>query len=228
MVSGKSVLASEALRDPDVTLKHFPDGVIWFRVGIINSDEKLLNRLRFLCEKLDSEKNPTDIEHAVEILKKYVRHRVCCLKLRQFLTPFQDLAVRQIQEKFAGFKWCMERGERQMHHYHVHRLLPSHVTHQRHHRSGSHFQKFNHHHQNSYWPGWETITWVVFFVCWCSARILARRGEKDSRRVPGIANGDLNAGRNDSWSLSLQLSSATWLPVEMVVLSQRTPIETLQ
>ena len=43
-VSGKLVLASEALRDPEVTLRHFPDGVIWFRVGIISSREKLLNR----------------------------------------------------------------------------------------------------------------------------------------------------------------------------------------
>ena len=41
-VSGKLVLASEALRDPEVTLRHFPDGVIWFRVGIISSREKLL------------------------------------------------------------------------------------------------------------------------------------------------------------------------------------------
>ena len=32
--------------------------------------EKLLNRLRILCEKLDAEKLPTDIEEAQEILKK--------------------------------------------------------------------------------------------------------------------------------------------------------------
>ena len=69
-VSGKLVMASEALRDPEITLKCFPDGVIWFRVGIISSREKLLNRLRILCEKLDAEKLPTDIEEAQEILKK--------------------------------------------------------------------------------------------------------------------------------------------------------------
>ena len=52
--TGKSVLAAEALRDPDVTLNYFPDGVFWFRVGMLTDSEKLLNRTKILLEKLNT------------------------------------------------------------------------------------------------------------------------------------------------------------------------------
>ena len=51
--SGKSVLAAEAIRDPEITLKYFPDGVFWFRVGMLDP-EKLLNRIKILLEKLNT------------------------------------------------------------------------------------------------------------------------------------------------------------------------------
>ena len=103
-VAGKSVLAAEAVRDPEITLqvsicihlnatliilssaclinidlsnnvksvlfKFFPDGIFWFRVGIIESKEKLLNRLKILCEKLDAQSVPSSVEHAQEILRR--------------------------------------------------------------------------------------------------------------------------------------------------------------
>ena len=50
--SGKSVLAAEVLRDPEITLKYFPDGVFWFRVGMLEP-QKLLNRVKILLEKLN-------------------------------------------------------------------------------------------------------------------------------------------------------------------------------
>ena len=83
-VAGKSVLAAEAVRDPDITLKYFPNGVFWFRVGIISSKEKLLNRLKILCEKLDAPTVPTSVEHAQEILRRLFlseRYRKCLLIL---------------------------------------------------------------------------------------------------------------------------------------------------
>ena len=101
-VAGKSVLAAEAVRDPNIALQvsictyiirkllgaykyrfywstlpllkfkfqFFPDGIFWFRVGIIESREKLLNRLKILCEKLDAQNVPSSIEHAQEILRR--------------------------------------------------------------------------------------------------------------------------------------------------------------
>ena len=50
--SGKSVLAAEVLRDPEITLKYFPNGVFWFRVGMLEP-QKLLNRIKILLEKLN-------------------------------------------------------------------------------------------------------------------------------------------------------------------------------
>ncbi len=44
--SGKSVLAAESIRDPEITLRHFPDGVFWFRVGMLENPDKLLNRYK--------------------------------------------------------------------------------------------------------------------------------------------------------------------------------------
>ena len=55
-----------------LVIQHFPDGIFWFRVGIIESKEKLLNRLKILCEKLDAHNVPTSIEHAQEILRRYI------------------------------------------------------------------------------------------------------------------------------------------------------------
>eukprot|EP00093_Oithona_nana_P003120 03120.XXX_25445_26359_1 [CDS] Oithona nana genome sequencing. len=40
------------LRDPEITLKYFPDGVFWFRVGMLEP-QKLLNRVKILLEKLN-------------------------------------------------------------------------------------------------------------------------------------------------------------------------------
>ena len=71
--SGKSVLAAESIRDPRVTLKNFPGGVFWFKVGMVDTDQ-LLNKLRALCTKLDSSILPASIEEAQEILRKYVRY----------------------------------------------------------------------------------------------------------------------------------------------------------
>lgn len=67
--SGKSVLAAEALRDPTVSLTHFPDGVFWFRVGMLD-EKKLLERMQIFCEKLDAPTKPTSIEHSQEILRE--------------------------------------------------------------------------------------------------------------------------------------------------------------
>ncbi|XP_059079128.1 apoptotic protease-activating factor 1-like [Tigriopus californicus] len=67
--SGKSVLAAEALRDPAISLKYFPDGVFWFRVGMLE-EHKLLERIQIFCEKLDAPTKPTSIEHGQEILRK--------------------------------------------------------------------------------------------------------------------------------------------------------------
>ncbi len=66
--SGKSVLASEAVRDTEVTLRHFPDGVFWFRVGMLDKD-KLFGRMKILCEKLDSSRIPSSVDHAQDILR---------------------------------------------------------------------------------------------------------------------------------------------------------------
>ena len=50
-------------------MQHFPDGVFWFRVGMLERD-KLFNRMKILCEKLDAPNVPNNIEHAQEILRK--------------------------------------------------------------------------------------------------------------------------------------------------------------
>ena len=68
--SGKSVLAAESVRDPQITLNNFSGGVFWFKVGMVDQDQ-LLNRLRALCMKLDAAVLPTGIEEAQEILRKY-------------------------------------------------------------------------------------------------------------------------------------------------------------
>ena len=60
--SGKSVLAAEALRDPEITLKYFPDGVFWFRVGMLEQ-EKLLIRIKILLEKLNTPQVSFAISH---------------------------------------------------------------------------------------------------------------------------------------------------------------------
>ena len=60
------------VRKSDFSLQYFPDGVFWFRVGMLERD-KLFNRMKILCEqKLDSSPSsqPTSIEHAMEILRK--------------------------------------------------------------------------------------------------------------------------------------------------------------
>ena len=67
--SGKSVLAAESVRDPQVTLNNFSGGVFWFKVGMVDSDQ-LLGRLRALCTKLDAPHLPSSIEEAQEILRK--------------------------------------------------------------------------------------------------------------------------------------------------------------
>ena len=67
--SGKSVLAAESIRDPQITLNNFSGGVFWFKVGMVDSDQ-LLNRLRALCTKLDAPLLPNGIEEAQEILRK--------------------------------------------------------------------------------------------------------------------------------------------------------------
>ena len=74
--SGKSVLASEVLRDPEITLKYFPDGVFWFRVGMIDQ-EKMLNKLKILLEKLNasSSSNVSTVEFALELLRKQFINR---------------------------------------------------------------------------------------------------------------------------------------------------------
>jgi apoptotic protease-activating factor len=68
--SGKSVLAAEAVRDPNITLSCFPDGVFWFRVGMLEEKDKLFSRMKILCEKLEAQTTPSSIEHAQEILRK--------------------------------------------------------------------------------------------------------------------------------------------------------------
>ena len=74
--SGKSVLAAEVLRDPEITLKYFPDGVFWFRVGMIDQ-EKMLNKLKILLEKLNasSSTNVSTVEFALELLRKQFINR---------------------------------------------------------------------------------------------------------------------------------------------------------
>ena len=67
--SGKSVLAAESVRDASLTLEHFPGGVFWVKVGLVDQDQ-LLGRLRALCTKLDSEHLPSSIEEAQEVLRK--------------------------------------------------------------------------------------------------------------------------------------------------------------
>jgi len=69
--AGKSVLAAEAVRDPAITLRYFPDGIFWFRVGMLEENkEKLFGRMKILCEKLESPSPPSSIEHAQEIMRK--------------------------------------------------------------------------------------------------------------------------------------------------------------
>jgi hypothetical protein len=45
--------------------------VFWFRVGMLEP-EALLHRMKIFCEKLDSSSVPTSVEHAQEILRKFV------------------------------------------------------------------------------------------------------------------------------------------------------------
>ena len=68
--SGKSVLGAEVLRDPEITLKYFPDGVFWFRVGMLDQ-EKLLNKLKILLEKLNTTAPAANVSTIGEILVKY-------------------------------------------------------------------------------------------------------------------------------------------------------------
>jgi len=75
--SGKSVLAAHSVRDPEITLNHFPGGVFWFKVGMVDSDQ-LLNRLRALCMKLDASVLPSSIEEAQEILRKLFLSEPLC------------------------------------------------------------------------------------------------------------------------------------------------------
>lgn len=51
------------------SFQYFPDGVFWFRVGMLERD-KLFHRMKILCEKLDAPTVPTSTEHAQEILRK--------------------------------------------------------------------------------------------------------------------------------------------------------------
>ena len=70
--SGKTLLAAEVLRDHEITLKYFPDGVFWFRVGMMDQ-EKLLNKLKILLEKLNIGVNISTVntvEYALELLRK--------------------------------------------------------------------------------------------------------------------------------------------------------------
>ena len=39
--SGKSVLAAESVRDASLTLEHFPGGVFWVKVGLVDQDQLL-------------------------------------------------------------------------------------------------------------------------------------------------------------------------------------------
>ena len=71
--SGKSVLAAEAIRDPEITLKYFPDGVFWFRVGMLDP-EKLLNRIKILLEKLNTPQVKINISFCTESWIK--EHRI--------------------------------------------------------------------------------------------------------------------------------------------------------
>ncbi len=50
--------------------QYFPDGVFWFRVGMLEP-ESLLHRMKILAEKLDPTTSPTSIEHAQEILRRF-------------------------------------------------------------------------------------------------------------------------------------------------------------
>ena len=87
--SGKSVLAAEAIRDPEITLKYFPDGVFWFRVGMLDP-EKLLNRIKILLEKLNTP----------QVRQLYIHNRLRIWHVRwvvEFLTRMTKL-VRLYQK----------------------------------------------------------------------------------------------------------------------------------
>ncbi|XP_065187867.1 apoptotic protease-activating factor 1-like [Sycon ciliatum] len=76
--SGKSMLASEVLRDHNLLLDYFPDGVFWLTIGQIRTEDgqvdsaKLLMKMQNLCARLEREpaERPPNIEAAHDRLFK--------------------------------------------------------------------------------------------------------------------------------------------------------------
>ncbi|GAB6024677.1 wD repeat domain [Chamberlinius hualienensis] len=70
---GKTMLAAEAVRDLLLIHNVFPHGVFWIKIGRNISEDVLMNKMHYLCEKLDSAafcgKLPCDVEMAAERLR---------------------------------------------------------------------------------------------------------------------------------------------------------------
>ena len=68
-------------------------------------NDKLLNRIRILCEKLDVSSIPTSIEHAQEILRKYdpVYLSAICYTFSKLavVAHLQIILIRSILEESA-------------------------------------------------------------------------------------------------------------------------------
>eukprot|EP00094_Tigriopus_californicus_P011739 TCALIF_11342-PA protein Name:"Protein of unknown function" AED:0.59 eAED:0.59 QI:31/0.66/0.75/1/0.66/0.75/4/0/205 len=73
--------------------KYFPDGVFWFRVGMLE-EHKLLERIQIFCEKLDAPTKPTSIEHG-RTSALAVQQQIFCEKLD---APTKPTSIEHGQE----------------------------------------------------------------------------------------------------------------------------------
>lgn len=74
---GKTVLAADALRSPQILNECFPGGVFWIRIGQIDQ-AKLLVKMQNLCTRLDSDHTrapPRNLEEAKDRLRILFAHQ---------------------------------------------------------------------------------------------------------------------------------------------------------
>lgn len=87
--SGKSVLAAEAVRDPDLFTECFEDGVYWIGVGRIDDQSNLLYRLQLLRDMLKLSDAPIlphsevtlSLTEKIQAFKRYIAEAIAVKKV---------------------------------------------------------------------------------------------------------------------------------------------------
>ena len=100
---GKTILASEAIRDASLLREVFPGGVHWLHVGqMVTKDgdidqAKLLTRLQNLIVRLDDEvARPPNLEAATNTLQ-----RILCEKYPRCLLVLDDIWSPEVAQAFS-------------------------------------------------------------------------------------------------------------------------------